>query len=625
MMMGREEDEGVELAELSLHDDGHDGQRRDGEGEGEGEGGDQAPLLADDGDVRAERRARRARKREAESTALRRRLRLLWKTMCGLLCVGTAISTAVTLVVAVELRRHLGRSFFALPLSAHLLLDALIALIPLLVARGDGEGEPPPPVPTSQVEFQRQLRAGRTIAQARRRPEDEEDDLCCRDGGGGCGCLYRLGLSRGSSSALALVYALFDAAWCTFFAVALLAAAWATTVEADGTTAPEWTGMHAALTAAAVLSGVAAGVRALASLAIAAYIRARSRLVYVLRGTNEPPWHYAMSPLMQRMAIRQAGLFVAGSCALVVVGLGSYVAHWTVNTGSADHYDHCDPLDTTLCALPFPSSFFLEEAPQPPSGSTAARAAAASGTGYRVSFGAQSLPYTRGRANVAPDALNAMDGFSTLAPILFYVEGMSSSGFATPGDIGASLHANSTTWLIEANTGRMVPHFVELDAMDPESTLAVLQPAAPLRHGTRYIVAVCGALGDWGELLPPTPGFQELVDASLADRMTKIRPDLRRRAGRFSSEIFPALRSVGLGVAASDPLGESPSSRERSDGDSGDAAAGDGPAAPTSSASSSGGQSGGGGGGGGGGNGGEARRRQQAQRVGSPGGGRAGA
>ncbi|CAN0459212.1 unnamed protein product, partial [Scytosiphon promiscuus] len=73
-------------------------------------------------------------------------------------------------------------------------------------------------------------------------------------------------------------------------------------------------------------------------------------------------------------------------------------------------YDHCDPLDTTLCALPFPSSFFLEEAPQPP------------GTGYRVSFGAQSLPYTRGRANVAPDALNALDGFSTLAPILFYVE-----------------------------------------------------------------------------------------------------------------------------------------------------------------------------------------------------------
>lgn len=71
--------------------------------------------------------------------------------MCGLLCLGTAVSAAVTLVAAIELRRHLGRSFFALPLSVHLLLDALLALTPLLVARGDGEGEPPPPIPTSQV------------------------------------------------------------------------------------------------------------------------------------------------------------------------------------------------------------------------------------------------------------------------------------------------------------------------------------------------------------------------------------------------------------------------------------------------------------------------------------------
>lgn len=56
--------------------------------------------------------------------------------------------------------------------------------------------------------------------------------------------------------------------------------------------------------------------------------------MYVLRSTNEPPWHYAMSPRMQRLAIRQAGLFVAGSCLLVAIGVGSYVLHWTVNTGS---------------------------------------------------------------------------------------------------------------------------------------------------------------------------------------------------------------------------------------------------------------------------------------------------
>lgn len=96
-------------------------------------------------------RAHAHTKREAESTTLRRRLRLLWKTLCGLLCLGTAVSAVVTLVAAIELRRHLGRSFFALPLSVHLLLDSLLALSPLLAARGDGEGKPPPPIPTSQV------------------------------------------------------------------------------------------------------------------------------------------------------------------------------------------------------------------------------------------------------------------------------------------------------------------------------------------------------------------------------------------------------------------------------------------------------------------------------------------
>lgn len=37
--------------------------------------------------------------------------------------------------------------------------------------------------------------------------------------------------------------------------------------------APEWRGMHTALTAAAVLSGVAAGIRVLAAIAIGAYLR----------------------------------------------------------------------------------------------------------------------------------------------------------------------------------------------------------------------------------------------------------------------------------------------------------------------------------------------------------------
>lgn len=89
--------------------------------------------------------------REAEVTHLRRRLRLLWKTFCGLLCLGTVISTVATVLATIELRRHLGRWYFALPLAVHLVFDAIAALVPLLAAKGDGESEPPPRVPTSQV------------------------------------------------------------------------------------------------------------------------------------------------------------------------------------------------------------------------------------------------------------------------------------------------------------------------------------------------------------------------------------------------------------------------------------------------------------------------------------------
>lgn len=42
------------------------------------------------------------------------------------------------------------------------------------------------------------------------------------------------------------------------------------------------------------------------------------------------------------------------------------------------------------------------------------------------------------------------------------LQGMSKEGLVGPGDVGASLFPNSTTWLVEAETGVMVPHFTEV-------------------------------------------------------------------------------------------------------------------------------------------------------------------
>lgn len=44
-------------------------------------------------------------------------------------------------------------------------------------------------------------------------------------------------------------------------------------------------------------------------------------------------------------------------------------------------------------------------------------------------------------------------------------QGMSEVGLVGPRDIGSSLLPNATaTWLIEADSGKMVPHFVEVKA-----------------------------------------------------------------------------------------------------------------------------------------------------------------
>lgn len=60
------------------------------------------------------------------------------------------------------------------------------------------------------------------------------------------------------------------------------------------------------------------------------------------------------------------------------------------------------------------------------------------------------------------------------------------------------------------------PSGLQLDAVDSTEPLAVLQPAAPLKHATRYIVAVCAAVGEWGDVRPPTPGFAQLVEVGVA-------------------------------------------------------------------------------------------------------------
>ena len=180
----------------------------------------------------------------------------------------------------------------------------------------------------------------------------------------------------------------------------------------------------------------------------------------------------------------------------------------------------CDPIDPSECLLPFPSSFFM-------------RADTSSFTGYRVRIPTGASIPLNGGGPIAfnLDSINVMDGFSTLAPILFRL-GSSQTGERidaatlrppaagdepwSPQALALSVDPHrSHTLLINAASGEPEPHWVENDVSEddyPRGTLLVMQPARALAHNAHYIVAVRRVRAErTGELVRPSQAFEAIV------------------------------------------------------------------------------------------------------------------
>ncbi len=97
----------------------------------------------------------------------------------------------------------------------------------------------------------------------------------------------------------------------------------------------------------------------------------------------------------------------------------------------------CDPIDPSVCALPWPSSYFEEPAQ--------------TGSGVTLAFWPESLPVNRDFVPLRPDAFNERDGFSTATPMLVWL-GDGPSSWASRGSRSPSTvcpgprSARSTTW-----------------------------------------------------------------------------------------------------------------------------------------------------------------------------------
>ena len=194
--------------------------------------------------------------------------------------------------------------------------------------------------------------------------------------------------------------------------------------------------------------------------------------------------------------------------------------------------DECNPLGGARCVAPWPSAVYEVDDP-----STL--------TGQRIEVPKGALPTNIDGIAIEPDPMNALDGFSSAAPMITaFPNGSNPSNLVHYSNYAASTTDASPTVLIDMETGELVTHFAEVDVRaedTPGSQALYIRPAALLKGSARYVVAIKKTLKakDGGEL-PVPEGFQALIDGEKTTHplLEKIRP-------RYV-DIFAALEAKGI-------------------------------------------------------------------------------
>lgn len=173
----------------------------------------------------------------------------------------------------------------------------------------------------------------------------------------------------------------------------------------------------------------------------------------------------------------------------------------------------CDPMVPEFCGLPFPSNVYLADDPT-----------GLNPSGKSVRFGPTTLPanMTDG-ARFPPDLFFDHDGFSPSQAPMTFLPLAKCSACATPESIEKSVQPGHPTVLLEVPTGRLVPHWVDIDSQTandghddfPDQRLTMIRPAERLKAGTRYIVAIRDLDDQNGKVIPPSAVFRALRDGKL--------------------------------------------------------------------------------------------------------------
>ncbi len=195
----------------------------------------------------------------------------------------------------------------------------------------------------------------------------------------------------------------------------------------------------------------------------------------------------------------------------------------------------CNPLGGASCITPWPSALYEVDDPT-------------SRTGRRLAIPDGALPQNSDRIRVGAAPYNAQDGFSSAAPmVIAFSTGVDPANLVHYSDYAASVTAASPTVIVDLSTGELVHHFAELDApaaATPDRQALFIRPAAMLKGGTRYAVAIKRTLkARGGGELPIPEGFQAILDG---ERTTH---ELLERVRPRYTEIFAALEAHGIARA----------------------------------------------------------------------------
>ncbi|MGB2940721.1 MAG: hypothetical protein WBD38_10550, partial [Candidatus Dormiibacterota bacterium] len=124
----------------------------------------------------------------------------------------------------------------------------------------------------------------------------------------------------------------------------------------------------------------------------------------------------------------------------------------------------CDPLDPAQCMLPYPNDWFT-------------RPDARSATGRRLDLSLLAMPRNTLGKPIEPQEWNRSDGFSAGAQILTVVPGMTRnedlvpSGLPPVTNLGANSQPDRGVVLLDVETGKRTPVWVEVDQYTQESGL----------------------------------------------------------------------------------------------------------------------------------------------------------